>query len=143
MTTSTPTPFPETLASRLRAWEQAIDASARRSIDASTCRTEHDCRRAHEAEARAEEAGEALEEAIRAYADEAAERARRGVNAGTGAEPYLLGWSLRRRRLVRPGMTLGGAVLEGYVACAIAQVLGAPLNDDAAMTVWARTPRES
>lgn len=138
--------LPETLTARLRDWRRALDAASLASINASTCRTEHDWRRAHEAEAAAEAAEEAVEAAIRELVDETVETAtaaaRRTVHAGTGAESWCLGWQLRRRyRDDAPAtMALGANVLRGYVACAVAQAMGAQLDDDAAIAAWSKTP---
>jgi hypothetical protein len=136
----------ETVVARLRDWGKALDKASLASTNASTCRTEYDWRRAHETEAAAETAEEAVEAAIREMVGEAIETAtaaaRRTVHAGTGAESWCLGWQLRRRyRDDTPAtMALGANVLRGYVACAIAQAMGAELNDDAAIAAWSKTP---
>lgn len=138
--------LPETLTARLRDWRRALDAASSASLNAASCRTAHDWRRAHEAEAAAEVAEEAVEAAVRELVTETVETAtaaaRRTVHAGTGAESWCLGWQIRRRyRDDAPAtMALGANVLRGYVACAVAQAMGAELSDDAAIAAWSKTP---
>ncbi len=64
------------------------------------------------------------------------------INGGTGAEPWLLGWELRRRYRFSGGppvtLALAGDVLRGYVACAIAISRNALVDDDAALAAWTR-----
>lgn len=69
-------------------------------------------------------------------------RAKAPINGGTGAEPWLLGWELRKRYRYSGGppvtLAVAGDVLRGYVSCAIAISKNAPISAEAALAVWTK-----